>query len=329
MSGSSEKGEEFRAVQAWMDEFDPIREDAIDRLTDGNAVGEVDGVTIDFRHPALEEGAFRPAVDWWTRENSAELRGPWNVSDEEAAQVQMQAVAGDTVLVDRIESVPLPIRQDSDAPEDAFGVHAFLIIRSPGAPDQKLSKPLWFLRTDSLVEVDPDVAPQVLHQRLGRLISQAPEELPVGSYLALAATYSDFVEHLCVGRAESDAELIGASMLFGYALARAEIEANPAVVKSLRSRQGQKDGGRATGRLQAKDADKWRQPALALAIDIRGADPSLGQAKLAETIRKRWPNEHHLPGFEQIINTIKVWEKSGQLQRSSRNPALRTNGGGS
>lgn len=80
-------------------------------------------------------------------------------------------------------------------------------------------------------------------------------------------------------------------------------------------------GGRIRGAKRTADADLWRVPTLARAIAMRSKKPWLGQKALVKRIEADDPeNADGRPDFERVTQQIAAWEKSGDLERSTRNP---------
>lgn len=82
--------------------------------------------------------------------------------------------------------------------------------------------------------------------------------------------------------------------------------------------------GKTTGGKAATKADKWRNPLLAKASELRSQNRLLGQDPLVDMLLA-YADANNLkhPKFERVRRQVSEWEKKGDLTRSDLNPVAR------
>jgi hypothetical protein len=93
----------------------------------------------------------------------------------------------------------------------------------------------------------------------------------------------------------------------------------------LGSYLGLSEGRRRYGaekRSGGRPAPAWHAAALERAVQIRRLEPEISQASLADRLKTDCATAH-LPSTGQVQDAIRMWEQSGLLQRSSKNPMIR------
>lgn len=260
---------------------EPERLAALDALNAGQQVVVLDGVTIDFRHPDLPSGQYRPDPEWVNSNHQSGLRGLWNILDDPTpADLERCARVGDKVKVDQVSLESLPRAGIGDTEIDNTGARCFVVIERPDGARSPPIGPIWFLRMESIHSVDPERFLEVLAGRFERLWERVEEEVQEGSYSAVAEESLNFLENGTPGYLPSQAELLSNAALFGYSLARAEAERGivPLAAGATRTAEQRRSAG-ALG-ANAVRRDDWRRAAL----DIWQSDPTLTVHAVASLI---------------------------------------------
>ena len=60
---------------------------------------------------------------------------------------------------------------------------------------------------------------------------------------------------------------------------------------------------------------KWQDDSLAMAREVRSAQPTISQADLASEIQSLWKKDGKVPGHDSLLKLIKEAESSGRLVR--------------
>lgn len=280
----------------------PERFVALDALDAGEQVVVLDGVTIDFRHPDIPAGQYRPDPEWSDSNHESGLRGPWNILDDPTPQkLERCARAGDTVKVESVSRETLPRIGIGDHEADRQGARCFLVIERPDGFRSQPLGPVWFLRADSIHSLDPARFLEVLIGRFREMRGRIDADDDEGSYAAVADASLSYLENGELGFMPSQAELLSSAALFGYSLARAEAERGvvPLAIDATRTAEQRRTAG-AAGAAKVR-RDDWRRAAE----DIWRNDPMLKVHAVASLIVETPGDASGIRSISRAIKDLK------------------------
>ncbi len=303
-----------------------LRNDAIracEHLRADYTYGEV---SIDFRHPALG-GDWMAAVAIMTfrsGEASVFTSSPFSPGGPKALTLS----GSDSLRVVDVEITSPPHALAAD--RTAQGV--LMVNGEPWGPIS-YTHPLHAApgRATGLMPYHGRV--DLLRQRLALIGVRDPERAAVAdhAHAQLQATIAELVE----SAAESPAELVrllpeilmgtadlGAAIGYAAGLVEDDAVKGQGWEESQTFRTKRKIGGQKTGEANSRVADEtWRGRGLALALQIRAEKPAISQPNLARELIGKLAAKGvgRLPQEEQVVSTIREWEREGKLPRSVQN----------